>query len=97
MKFGPQLKTFEHPAIDQAINVLKDVDPDQLNYYGVAIEETMQNEGIEVVEDTEFLMDNPVDQKRWLTQITPEKLSIFDINITTNNAASYHSKLKSII
>ena len=37
-------------------------------------------------------------QKRWLTQVTPEELSIFDINITTNNAAeSYHSKLKSII
>ena len=37
-------------------------------------------------------------QKRWLTQITPEELSIFDINITTNNVAeSYHSKLKYII
>ena len=37
-------------------------------------------------------------QKRWLTQITPEELSIFNINISTNNAAeSYHSKIKSII
>ena len=37
-------------------------------------------------------------QKRWLTQITPEELSIFDINISKNNAAeSYHFKIKSII
>ena len=35
-------------------------------------------------------------QKRWLTQITPEELSIFNINISTNNAA-VHSKIKSII
>ena len=38
---------------------MEDVDPDQLNFDGVAIEETMQNEGIEVVEDSDFLMDNP--------------------------------------
>ena len=37
-----------------AINVLENVDPDQLNFDGVAIEETMQNKGIEVVEDTDF-------------------------------------------
>ena len=37
-------------------------------------------------------------QKRWLSQIKPEELSIYEINITTNNSAeSYHSKLKSII
>ena len=37
-------------------------------------------------------------QKRWLTQITPEELSIFDINRSTYNAAeNYHSKMKSII
>ena len=37
-------------------------------------------------------------QKRWLTRIKPEELSIYELNITTNNSAeSYHSKLKSII
>ena len=37
-------------------------------------------------------------QKRWLSQIKPEELSIYELNITSNNAAeSYHSKLKSTI
>ena len=37
-------------------------------------------------------------RRRWLHQIRPEELSIFDLTITTNNGAeSYHSKLKSII
>ena len=36
--------------------------------------------------------------KHWIRQITPDELSINELNITTNNAAeSYHSKLKSII
>ena len=46
----------------EAINILEDIDPDQLNFDGVAIEETMQNEGIEVVEDTDYLIDNPGNQ-----------------------------------
>ena len=49
----------DQASIDEAINVLEDVDPDQLNFDGVAIGETMNNEGIEVVEDTDYLMDNP--------------------------------------
>ena len=37
-------------------------------------------------------------KKHWVTKITPEELSINELNISTNNAAeSYHSKLKSII
>ena len=37
-------------------------------------------------------------KKRWITQIDPEELSIYEAGITTNNAAeSYHAKLKSII
>ena len=37
-------------------------------------------------------------KKHWITKITPEELSINELNISTNNAAeSYHSKLKSII
>ena len=36
-------------------------------------------------------------QKRWIRQISPEELSIYKINIATNNGAeSYHSRLKSI-
>ena len=37
-------------------------------------------------------------KKRWLTRITPEELSVYELNFATNNAAeSYHSKLKSIV
>ena len=35
-------------------------------------------------------------KKHWINQISPEELSIHDINVSTNNGAeSYHSKLKS--
>ena len=63
----------DQASIDEAINVLEDVDPDQLNFDGVAIEETMQNEGIEVVEDSDFLMDNPGDH-------------IWNVDATTNSS-----------
>ena len=35
-------------------------------------------------------------KKRWINQISPEELSIHDINVSTNNGAeNYHSKFKS--
>ena len=52
----------DQASIDEAIIVLDEVDPDQLNFDGVAIEEIMNNESIEVVEDTDYLIDNPGDQ-----------------------------------
>ena len=33
-----------------------------INFDGIAIDETMHNEGIAVLEDTEYLVDNPGDQ-----------------------------------
>ena len=37
-------------------------------------------------------------KKYWLTHISPEELSIFELSISTNNGAeSYHSKLKARI
>ena len=37
-------------------------------------------------------------KKQWLTKISPEKLSIFNLENVTNNAAeSYHGKLKTIV
>ena len=37
-------------------------------------------------------------RKQWLNKISPEELSVYEINISTNNGAeSYHSKLKSRI
>ena len=44
------------------MNVLEDLDPDEINFDGIAIEETMHNEGITVLEDTEYLVDNPGNQ-----------------------------------
>ena len=52
----------DQTSIDQAMNVLEDLDPDEINFDGIAIEETMHNEGITVLEDTEYLVDNPGDQ-----------------------------------
>ena len=49
-------------SIDQAMNVLEDLDHDELNFDEIAIEETMHNEGITVLEYTEYLVDNPGDQ-----------------------------------
>ena len=51
----------DQTSIDQAMNVLEDLDPDELNFDGIAIEETMHNEGITVLEDTKYLVDNPGD------------------------------------
>ena len=37
-------------------------------------------------------------KRRWLRQVTPQELLIYDLTIATNNAAeSYHSKIKSIV
>lgn len=37
-------------------------------------------------------------KKRWLSQIEPGELSVYSLNIATNNAAeSYHSKIKSLV
>ena len=52
----------DQTSIDQAMNVLEDLDPDDFNFDGIAIEETMHNEGNTVLEDTEYLVDNPGDQ-----------------------------------
>ena len=49
----------DQSSIDQAINILEDLDPDELNFDGIAIEEIMNNEGAVVIEDTDFQVDNP--------------------------------------
>ena len=37
-------------------------------------------------------------KKRWLSQIEPGELSVYNLDISTNNAAgSYHSKLMSLV
>ena len=49
----------DQSAIDEAIKILEDLDPDELNFDGIAIEEIMNNEGAVVIEDTDFQVDNP--------------------------------------
>ena len=55
----------DQSSIDEAINILEDLDPDELNFYGIAIEEIMNNEGAVVIEDTDFQVDNPGNDNPW--------------------------------
>ena len=55
----------DQSSIDEAINILEDLDPDELNSDGIAIEEIMNNEGAVVIEDTDFLIDNPGNDNTW--------------------------------
>ena len=49
----------DRSSIDEAINILEDLDPDELNFDGIAIEEIMNNEAAVVIEDNDFQIDNP--------------------------------------
>ena len=51
----------DQSSIDEAIDILEDMDPDDINYDGVGIEEILKNEGIDVVEDVDYMVDNPGD------------------------------------
>ena len=52
-------------SIDEAINILEDLDPDELNFDGIAIEGIMNNKGTVVIEDTDFQVDNPGNDNPW--------------------------------
>ena len=52
-------------SIDEAINILEDLDPDELNFDGIAIEGMMNNKGTVVIEDTDFQVDNPGNDNPW--------------------------------
>ena len=55
----------DQSSIDEVINILEDLDPDELNFDGIAIEEIMNNEGAVVIEDTDFQVDNPGNDNPW--------------------------------
>ena len=55
----------DQSSIDEAINILEDLDPDEINFDGIAIEEIMKNEAAVVIEDTDFLVDNPGNNNSW--------------------------------
>ena len=49
----------DRPSIDEGIDVLEDLGPGEFNYDGIAIEETIHKGGIRVMEDTDYVVDNP--------------------------------------
>ena len=58
-------ESIDQSSIDEAINILEDLDPDELNFDGIAIEEIVKNEGAVVIEDTDFQIDNPGNDNPW--------------------------------
>ena len=46
------MRSLAYPSLKTT--VLEDLDPDDFNFDGIAIEEIMHNEGITVLEDTEI-------------------------------------------
>ena len=55
----------DQSSINEAINILEELDPDEINFDGIAIEEIMNNEGAVVIEDTDVLIDNPGNDPTW--------------------------------
>ncbi|KAI6661420.1 hypothetical protein LOD99_13292 [Oopsacas minuta] len=45
-------------SINEAMDLLKDVQPDQINSDGIAVEEKVHNEGVTVAEDIDEWMEN---------------------------------------
>ena len=62
----------DQSSIDEAINILEDLDPDEINFDGIAIEEIMKNEGAVVIEDTDFLVDNPGNDNPWTVDLNAD-------------------------
>ena len=58
----------DQSSIDEDINILEHLDPDEINFDGIAIEEIMKNEGAIVIEDTDFLIDNPGNDNTWTVE-----------------------------
>ena len=50
----PEFESNDQERIDQALQVLADIDPDYINFDIVAIEEILENEGINVIEDSDY-------------------------------------------
>ena len=59
------LESRDQFSIDEAVKILEDLDPDELNFDGIAIEEIMNNEAAVVIEDTDFQVDNLGDDNPW--------------------------------
>ena len=62
MQNRSNFESIDQSSIVQAMNVLEDIDTDELNFDGIATEETLHNEGITVQENTEYTVDDPGDQ-----------------------------------
>ena len=46
-------------SVDEAVDVFEDVNLDETNFYSFAIVERVHNEAVAVVDDTDYLVDNP--------------------------------------
>ena len=49
----------QQSSIDEAFSALENIDADDINFDGIAIEGTVNNEGIEIIEYPEYHIDNP--------------------------------------
>ena len=63
-------------SIDEVIIILEDLNPEEINFDGVAIEEIMNNVGAVVIEDTDFLIDNPRNDNPWTVDPNAEARTI---------------------
>ena len=54
MKNRLEFESNYQERIDEALQVLADIDPDDVNFDNVAIEEMSDNEGIKVFEDSDY-------------------------------------------
>ena len=61
MKNRLEFESNDQERIDEALQVLADIDPDDINFDNVAIEEILDNEGINVIEDSDYQIDYPGD------------------------------------
>ena len=49
----------DNSSIDEAIIFLEEMDPDDLNFDGLAIEKILNNGGVNVVEYEDYMVDKP--------------------------------------
>ena len=61
----------DQSSIDETINILEDLDPDELNFDGIAIEEIMNNEGAVIIEDI-----NKEYKETWLREVDKKSTNL---------------------
>ena len=67
-----EFESSDQDKIDEAIKALGDIDPDDINYDNIVIEEVLGNEEINIIDDGDYLVDNPGD-KYWINDPNTDK------------------------